>query len=89
MSSKSTVVFTMEGYLLQMEKRLSAAQAELRNDLQAAQAELKKDLQAAQIQSEKRMHADFQMMISHLMYKVLFLGIGAGVTSFAICEGMK
>jgi len=55
LSSKPVVEFSMANYLLEMEKRLGAAQKDLKNDLQAAQKDLNNDLKAAQTISEQRM----------------------------------
>ena len=55
LSSKPVLEFSMATYLLEMEKRLGAAQKDLKNDLQAAQKDLNNDLKAAQTISEQRM----------------------------------
>ena len=86
LSSKPVVEFSMANYLLEMEKRLGAAQKDLKNDLQAAQKDLKNDLQAAQTISEQRMLNSQKQQI----YKIVFLGASVGFTAFAIFEiGMK
>jgi len=75
LSSKPVVEFSMATYLLEMEKRLGAAQKDLKNDLKAAQTI-----------SEQRILDSQKQQI----YKILFLGASAGFTAFAIFEvGMK
>jgi hypothetical protein len=75
LSSKPVVEFSMATYLLEMEKRLGAAQKDLKNDLQAAQTI-----------SEQRMLDSQKQQI----YKIVFLGASVGFTAFAIFEvGMK
>ena len=74
-SSKPVVEFSMATYLLEMEKRLGAAQKDLKNDLKAAQTI-----------SEQRMLDSQKQQI----YKIVFLGTSVGFTAFAIFEiGMK
>ena len=70
-SSKPVVEFTMATYLLEMEKRLGAAQKDL-----------KKDLKDAQTISEQRMLDSQKQQI----YKIVFLGASVGFTAFAIFE---
>ena len=48
LSSKPVVEFSMATYLLEMEKRLQSAQADLKDDLKAAQADLRNSLQSSQ-----------------------------------------
>ena len=81
-SSKPVVEFTMATYLLEMEKRLGAAQKDLKDDLKDAQKDLKKDLKDAQTISEQRM-LDSQ---NQQIYKIVFLGASVGFTAFAIFE---
>ena len=74
MSSKTTVEVTLVDILDKMENRLQANQLALENRLQANQVSIK---------------ADFQSTLSYFLYKVLFVGFGAGFASFAFFEGMS
>ena len=85
MSSKP-VKFSMATYLLEMEKRLQAAQTISEQRMVDSRKDLKKDLQAAQTNSEQRMVDSQKQQI----YKIVFSGASVGFTAFTIFEiGMR